>query len=90
MNKRPPRCVLISYDEDEQAIQTCAIDRSLVDKLMQAALTVPWPLENQNFILDDEFARQIGGVALLLLAQTQPELAPYINVMRNSELPPKD
>jgi hypothetical protein len=90
MNKRSPRCVLISYDEDEQAIQTCTIDRSLVDKLIQAALTVPWPLENQDFILGDEFARQIGGVALLLLAQTQPELAPYINVTRNSEPPPTD
>jgi len=90
MNKRPARCVLISYDEDERAIQTCAIDRSLVEKLIQAALTVPWPLEKQDFILGDEFARQIGGVALLLLAQAQPELTPYINVTRNSEPPPKD
>lgn len=57
---------------------------------MQAALTVPWPLEDQEFKLGDEFARQIGGVALLLLAQAQPELTAYITVTKHPGSPPAD
>ena len=78
--QRSPRCVLISYDEDEQAIQTCTVDRTLVTKLMQAALTIPWPLKDENFKLDNEFARRLGGVVFGLISVHQPELKQYINV----------
>jgi len=60
MNKRSARCVIVSYGEDEQAIQTCTVDRALVTRLMQAALTIPWPLMDENFKLDYEFARRLG------------------------------
>jgi hypothetical protein len=85
MNKRSPRCVLISYDEDEQAIQTCTVDRALVTELMQGALTIPWSLKDENFKLDDEFARRLGGVVFGLLSVHQPELKRYLNVTPHSD-----
>ena len=80
MNKRSPRCVIVSYDEDEQAIQTCTVDRALVTKLMLAALTIPWPLKVENFKLDDEFARRLGGIVFGLLSVHQRELKQYVSV----------
>ncbi len=80
MNKRGPRCVLITYDEDEQQIETCTVDRGAISALKERALVVPWPLEARSFKLDDEFARRLGGAALLLLATTQPELRKYVTV----------
>lgn len=83
MNERMPRCVLISYDEDGQQIETFTVDRSAVAALKRKALVVPWPLDDVGFQLDDEFARRLGGVALLLLATHQPELSRYVTVTRD-------
>lgn len=80
MNKRGPRCVLVTYDEEGQQIETCTVDREAVSALKERALVVPWPLEARSFTLDDEFARRLGGTVLLLLATTQPELKKYITV----------
>ena len=88
MKPRPPRCVLIAYDEDGQQIETFTVDRAAVAALREKALVVPWSLEEQNFELDDEFARKLGGVVLLLLATSQPELSPYITVTRNDDSAP--
>ena len=88
MNPRAPRCVLIAYDEDGQQIETCTVDRAAIAALKEKALVVPWPLEERNFELDDEFARKLGGVVLLLLATAQPELSRYITVTRSDESRP--
>ena len=88
MNKRGPRCVLITYDEEGQQIETCTVDRDAVAALKDRALVVPWPLEARSFRLDDEFARRLGGTALFLLATTQPELKDFIAVTQES--PPSD
>jgi hypothetical protein len=80
MEKRPPRCVVIAYDEDEQALKICTLYRDSLAKRLDAALVVPWPLEEVDFKLDDEFARKVGGVVFGLLAVHQPELKQYISV----------
>lgn len=80
MNKRPPRSVVIAYNEDEQALQICTIDRASLAKQTESALVMPWPLQDENFKLDDEFARKIGGLVFGLLAAHQPDLKPYISV----------
>ncbi|MEM5387397.1 hypothetical protein VSR68_27900 [Paraburkholderia phymatum] len=90
MSKRGPRCVLITYNEDGQQIETCTVDRNAVAALKQRALVLPWSLEDRSFALDDEFARQLGGAALLLLAIDQPELKQYVTVTQQSDSPPTE
>lgn len=80
MEKRPPRCVVIAYDEDQQALKICTLYRDLLARRMDSALVVPWRLEDVDFKLDDESARTIGGVVFGLLAVHQPELKQYISV----------
>ena len=78
--KRPPRCVVITYDENEQALQICTIHREPIARRIDSAMVVPWPLADEEFKLDDEFARKLGGLVFNLLATHQPELKPYITV----------
>jgi hypothetical protein len=85
MNKRPPRCVVIAYDEHEQSLNVCTIDRAALAKQMEAALVVPWPLEDENYKLDDEFAKKLGGLIFGLLAAHQPDLNAYISVTHHPD-----
>lgn len=80
MDKRPAKCVVIAYDEDEQALQVCTVFRDSLEKRIEASMVVPWPLADEDFKLDDEFARKVGGLVFGLLAAHQPELKPYISV----------
>lgn len=80
---RKPRCVVVAYNEDTQEIETCTVDRAALQRLRESALVMPWSLEENGFRLDDEFARKLGGVALLLLATGQPELNSHIAVTRD-------
>lgn len=72
--------MVIAYDEGEQALQVCTIHREPIARRIESAMVVPWPLADEEFKLDDEFARKIGGLIFNLLAVHQPELKPYINV----------
>ncbi|MGN6082660.1 hypothetical protein [Trinickia sp.] len=78
--QRTPRCIVIAYDEDAQALNVCTVNRQPLSKMIDAAMVVPWPLEDENFRLDDEFARKIGGLVFNLLAVHQPDLKQYISV----------
>lgn len=78
--QRTPRCIVIAYDENTEALNVCTINREPLKKMIDAAMVVPWSLEDENFRLDDEFARKFGGLVLNLLAVHQPELKQYINV----------
>jgi hypothetical protein len=92
-NKRPPRCVVIAYDENEQALQICTVHREPIAHRIEQAMVVPWPLADEQFKLDDEFARKVGGLVFNLLAVHQPELKPYISVTPAPEAakgPPMD
>ncbi|MGF6595661.1 hypothetical protein P3T23_000368 [Paraburkholderia sp. GAS448] len=91
-NERPPRCVVIAYDEDAQALNVCTVSRASMEKRMEAALTVPWPLEDEHFRLDDEFARKLGGLVFNLLAVHQTELKQYISITPHPDAnkPPAD
>ncbi|TKC86951.1 hypothetical protein FAZ69_20230 [Trinickia terrae] len=80
MNKRLPRCVVIAYDEEAQSLQICTMHRESLARRMDAAMVVPWPLADESFKLDDEFARKVGGLVFGLLAAHQPELKQYISV----------
>lgn len=75
-----PCGVVIAYDEDEQALQICTVDRASLEKQTESALVVPWPLQDENFKLDDEFARKLGGLVFGLLAAHQPNLKPHVSV----------
>jgi hypothetical protein len=72
--------VIIAYDEHDQALQVCTIHREPIARRIESALVVPWPLADEGFKLDDEFARKIGGLVFNLLAVHQPELKSYISV----------
>jgi hypothetical protein len=78
-------CVLIAYDEDDQKITTCTVDRTTVQSLIDAALVMDWPLKDIGYELNDEFARMIGGVAFKLLATRQRELGKFITVTEDPE-----
>jgi hypothetical protein len=81
--KRPPRCVVIAFDEDEQALQICTVQCEAIARHIESAMVMPWPLADENFKLDDEFAQKIGGLVFHLLAVHQPDLKPFIGVTRD-------
>lgn len=83
--KTKSRCVVIAYDEDNNQIETCTVDREAVESLRTASLVMPWPIADHGGKLDDEFARKLGGASLLLLAIQQPALRPYIEVTEDHE-----
>lgn len=85
--RRTPRCIVIAYDEDAEALNVCTVNREPLRKMIEAAMVVPWPLEEEQFRLDDEFARKLGGVVFNLLAVHQPDLKQYISVTPVSKHP---
>ncbi|BCQ27292.1 hypothetical protein NK8_54810 (plasmid) [Caballeronia sp. NK8] len=86
--KTTPRCVVIAYDEDNNAIETCTVSRETIESLRSASLVVPLSIDDEGGKADDEFARKLGAASLLLLAVHQPALASYITVTRNTEPTP--
>ena len=80
---KKPRCVVIAYDEDNNAIETCTVDREAIEQVRKASMIMPWSIDEYGGKLDDEFARKLGGASLLLLAIQQPELKPLIAVTRD-------
>lgn len=93
--KRRARCVVIAYDEIEEALQVCTIHREPIARHIDAAMVIPWALADEEFKLDDEFARKVGGLVFNLLAVHQPDLKQYISVTPHPDsaklrLPPTD
>ncbi|AQG98477.1 hypothetical protein A9R05_06260 [Burkholderia sp. KK1] len=83
--KTKPRCVVIAYDEDNNQIETCTVDRAAIEHLRAASMVMPWSIAEHGGKLDDEFARKLGGASLLLLAIQQPALKSYIAVTKERE-----
>lgn len=54
--------------------------RDSLAKRLYAALAVPWPLDEIDFNLDDEFARKVGSVIFGLLAVHQQGLKQHISM----------
>ncbi|WP_052420843.1 hypothetical protein [Paraburkholderia ferrariae] len=70
----------IAFDEDEQALQICTVQREPIARQIESTMVMPGPLADENFKLDDEFAQKIGGLVFSLLAAHQPDLKPFISV----------
>ncbi|QGZ60121.1 hypothetical protein [Paraburkholderia acidiphila] len=61
--------MVIAYDEEAQTLKVCTLLRDSLARRLDAALVVPWPLEEVNFKLDDEAARTLGGAMFAMLGE---------------------
>jgi len=85
MSPRKPKSVVLSYSQDDEAINIQTIDATVIDALDTTKLTYPVFLEEHKHNLDDEFARMLGASILTTLAISYPALEPYIKITRHSK-----
>ena len=82
MSPRKPKSVVLSYSQDDEAINIQTIDATAIAGLDATKLTYPVFLEEHKHNLDDEFARKLGASILTTLAISYPMLEPYIKITR--------
>jgi hypothetical protein len=70
----PIRSFVVSYDEEEEKLVVCALNRSDIDGFIADALKVEWPVASMEHQIDDEIARRLGTTAFEILAIYNPSL----------------
>ncbi|WP_168794998.1 hypothetical protein [Paraburkholderia aromaticivorans] len=82
MAKHPPYSVVLSYDENLQQLIAFTIDPNMLAPLLAGRMGVVLADED-DFKLDDEFARQLGVGMLNTIALGQPGIKQYMSVTEN-------
>jgi hypothetical protein len=82
MNKHPPYSVVLTYNEDLQQLVAYAVDSTMLAPLVAGRMGVVLA-DEQDFILDDEFARQLGVGMLSTIALGQPSIKQYMSVTQD-------
>ncbi|WP_085481213.1 hypothetical protein [Paraburkholderia susongensis] len=74
---------IVFYDAQTQQIKICTVLRSQVQSAIDraAAMTVPPEAEeNSTEPVTDEHARQLGGMAILIQAMSNPDLRERLQI----------
>ena len=79
MAKHPPYSVVLSYDENRQQLIAYTIEPSMLAPLLAGRMGVVLADED-DFKLDDEFARQLGVGMLNTIALGQPSIKQYMSI----------
>jgi hypothetical protein len=77
MANHPPYSVVLTYNEDLQQLVVHTIDPSRLAPLVAGRMGVVMA-DEQDFKLDDEFARQLGVGMLNTIALGQPSIKQYM------------
>ncbi|MFL9920093.1 hypothetical protein PQR75_32905 [Paraburkholderia fungorum] len=77
MAKHPPYSVVLSYNEDLQQLIVHTIDPNRLAPLVAGRMGVVMA-DEEDFKLDDEFARQLGVGMLNTIALGQPDIKRYM------------
>jgi hypothetical protein len=90
MTKHPRYCVVLSYDEDLQQLTAHAVESNVMGPILGERMGVLLA-DEEDFQLDDEFARQLGVAMLNTIALGQPAIKEYISFTeRPADSPPDD
>ncbi|MGF6721509.1 hypothetical protein P3T43_000856 [Paraburkholderia sp. GAS41] len=79
MAKHPPYSVVLSYDENLQQLIAYTIEPNMLTPLLAGRMGVVLADED-DFKLDDEFARQLGVGMLNTIALGQPSIKQFMSV----------
>jgi hypothetical protein len=79
MAKHPPYSVVLSYDENLQQLIAYTIEPNMLTPLLAGRMGVVLADED-DFKLDDEFARQLGVGMLNTIALGQPSIKHFMSV----------
>ncbi|EEA03883.1 conserved hypothetical protein [Burkholderia sp. H160] len=80
MAKHPPYSVVLTYAEDHPKLTVQTVDPAKLAPLLAGKIEMPILLDEYDFKLDDEFARQLGLAMLNLIALGQPDIKQYMSV----------
>jgi hypothetical protein len=74
------RCVVVMWSDEKQALVSYTLDVSKVLAVTTRLFPLELPAADYNNVFDDEFARRFGGATLNLLALSNPDLKPLIQI----------
>ncbi|MFM0502364.1 hypothetical protein [Paraburkholderia caffeinilytica] len=88
MAKHPPYPMVLTYNENLQQLIVYTVDPNDLAPLVAGRMGVVMA-DEQDFKLDDEFARQLGVGLLNTIALGQPDIKQYMAVTQEpSDRPP--
>lgn len=90
MEAKRKTCVITLFDEDEKAISYHHVPQELVATAIAKSTSVDVPLADFDNRLDDDFARRLGGMILLLLAGRSPFLKAHLAITTEDGNEPPD
>ncbi|SAL55221.1 hypothetical protein AWB67_02471 [Caballeronia terrestris] len=76
----PIRSFVVSYDEEEEKLVVCAVNRADIDPFIAGALKAEWPLSSMENQIDDKIARRLGITAFEVLALYNPSLKQHLRI----------
>ena len=74
------KALVTFYDEQTHSLKVCAVSKASIQSSIDQALILDMPPEQPDEAITDEHARQLGGMAVLLLATGIPELRARIRI----------
>lgn len=84
MEAKRPTCVITLYDEETQTISHHHVAQSAVAAAIGKSTRFDVPLADYGHKVDDEFARKLGGMILLILAGRSPSLKKQLAITTNT------
>lgn len=83
MEAKRPTCVITLYDEETKTISYRQVAQSAVADAIANSTPFEVPLEDFGYRLDDDFARRMGGMILMILAGRSPFLKDHLAITTN-------
>ncbi|WP_350357275.1 hypothetical protein [Paraburkholderia fungorum] len=80
MEAKRPTCVITLYDEQSKTISSYNVAQSAVADALSKATSFDVPLADFGYRVDDDFARRLGGMILLILAGRSPFLKDHLSL----------
>lgn len=78
MEAKRKTCVITLFDEETKAISYHHVSQAAVAEALAKSTSVDVPLEDFGLKVDDDFARRLGGMILLILAGRSPFLKDHL------------
>jgi hypothetical protein len=83
MEAKRPTCVITLYDEETKTISYRQVAQAAVADAIADSTPFEVPLADFGYRLDDDFARRMGGMILLILAGRSPFLKDHLAITTN-------
>ncbi|MDP9651757.1 hypothetical protein [Paraburkholderia caledonica] len=80
MEAKRKTCVITLFDEEAKAISYHHVPQDLVAAAIAKSASVDVPLEDFDNQVNDDFARRLGGMILMILAGRSPFLKSHLSL----------